>query len=724
MWSCTDNQTCLHQSLVCDGIVHCRDSSDEDPSKCSECPLPFGHKSGSGDANLPCLHRFSGRPICAVPCDGIDDLCQDLLDEQCSNRVDFIVAIAVVLVGAIVLVTVLIERGETTGRKKKVESSELPKENSPKYDGSSSPALLAAKFLQAKSVKREVSSVKRLVARHPQAIKSTLLFLGNHPDLQEAVCKSKCLHGFLLDSLGNSQAELLVWLKNNVGTNSITQRFLDLAEEGLVVKIKLRILPLMTFFSLKVELALLVVRSVMKIFLYYFDFVKDAYILVFLASDGGASDFDSFSTQVVLVSVLLLLLFAVSSAATAASFTKLFSKPKKRFLSTALSLFLPSQAIVKNVLIKWRQQRIAEKFMVEDEARMEIQKMRIRRMEELEAERMEWKRLWTKLRNVENVLENFPQLVFVLLLSALSTSGTKAVLGRQTSVAVDRNLGLILLSAFLSFKQEFAFCFFSVPVMSTRSLRTLIMGTVRGQVMERDGFVPMPGKVLYGLLAASSLSARSFALLLYFTPSLGLFDCLHHFQMGSIPFHPLVAGEPWDITRTEDGKELEATFIKDAWCALAYHNCICLFKLLSFYRVPVKDPVDLTVLSLSQVYMALPFILAAFLALNATFMVAISRKFREVRKKRKKVIFLKTVILFCSGPLDPSALPRGFPGPPSRALLRLGSHCQVKKEALAVRVGGGGESGNLMPAKLRPLRARLHSSLQVKTWVIFLALTY
>ena len=108
MWSCTDNQTCLHQSLVCDGIVHCRDSSDEDPSKCSECPLPFGHKSGSGDATLPCLHRFSGRPICADPCDGIDDLCQDLLDEQCSNRVDFIVAIAVVLVGAIVLVTVLI----------------------------------------------------------------------------------------------------------------------------------------------------------------------------------------------------------------------------------------------------------------------------------------------------------------------------------------------------------------------------------------------------------------------------------------------------------------------------------------------------------------------------------------------------------------------------------------------------------------------------------------
>jgi hypothetical protein len=44
-------------------------------------------------ATFSCKHRYTGNWICAVPCDGHDDLCQDFEDEKCdlSTSLVFIV---------------------------------------------------------------------------------------------------------------------------------------------------------------------------------------------------------------------------------------------------------------------------------------------------------------------------------------------------------------------------------------------------------------------------------------------------------------------------------------------------------------------------------------------------------------------------------------------------------------------------------------------------------
>ena len=84
MYKCAENQTCVHQSLVCDGRPHCPDASDESEALCSQCPRSFGFPVDKlSSATFSCRHRYTGRRICAVPCDGHDDLCLDFEDENC-----------------------------------------------------------------------------------------------------------------------------------------------------------------------------------------------------------------------------------------------------------------------------------------------------------------------------------------------------------------------------------------------------------------------------------------------------------------------------------------------------------------------------------------------------------------------------------------------------------------------------------------------------------------
>jgi len=87
MFNCNINSTqCIHRDLICNGHFDCDDKSDEDPDICSKCPPKIGYPAEKLKyATFPCLHRYTNRSICAVPCDGIDDLCAEFLDENCET---------------------------------------------------------------------------------------------------------------------------------------------------------------------------------------------------------------------------------------------------------------------------------------------------------------------------------------------------------------------------------------------------------------------------------------------------------------------------------------------------------------------------------------------------------------------------------------------------------------------------------------------------------------
>jgi hypothetical protein len=54
-------------------------------------------------ATFSCKHRYTGHWICAVPCDGIDGLCEDFEDEKCDLGTSRIV-IALLVCGLLLLI--------------------------------------------------------------------------------------------------------------------------------------------------------------------------------------------------------------------------------------------------------------------------------------------------------------------------------------------------------------------------------------------------------------------------------------------------------------------------------------------------------------------------------------------------------------------------------------------------------------------------------------------
>ena len=115
MFNCSDSHHCIHKDLVCDGHVQCDDGSDEDEDLCKVCPTPGKNPA----ATFSCIHRYTNKRICAVPCDQKDDLCKNNEDEICEllskSYLALIAGILIVLIAVTgeVLVCLLVSQSDS-----------------------------------------------------------------------------------------------------------------------------------------------------------------------------------------------------------------------------------------------------------------------------------------------------------------------------------------------------------------------------------------------------------------------------------------------------------------------------------------------------------------------------------------------------------------------------------------------------------------------------------
>ena len=78
------------------------------------------------------------------------------------------------------------------------------------------------------------------------------------------------------------------------------------------------------------------------------------------------------------------------------------------------------------------------------------------------------------------------------------------------------------------------------------SIKTCVLSRYKQVNFSKEGFLPAVGQILLILSSLASILARVGSILLYFTPSLGLLDLMHHWKQEKTRYRPKSAGGPYE----------------------------------------------------------------------------------------------------------------------------------------------------------------------------------
>ena len=598
MWPCEDGTLCLHDSLVCDGIEHCGDGSDENKTLCATCPRNFGYpgRERRQSATLSCMHRFTERPICATPCDGIDDLCKGLTDEDCSTSLEILAMLyGISLIFSIVAVFLLVVFVTwRLSRRSAVEDREEIFLQMPGLECLVQRLLRVAFKIQTPEPNTKMSSLcRRIVHRTVGGGKDDLaqfwllLQVLETFNSDASVQASKELYQDLMRVHNGSTLLTLEWLREHLGTNSAVAAFIDRGENSLGTRALEKIKEctnvtncLLHWFGMVWNCTMLFA----KVSLYYFDYVKDIW-LILLLSNQPVLTWSSFRAQLIVLSILSLVLTGLANTASVIANKTIKLGKLEKLLSSLLVVFIPAQLMIWNTYLKLKKKHLTYTF----HTTQALSALKLKEVEDLESKRLSCQKLLVEFKRNENIFENALQLTILIILSALSITETKTVQDEQTSMGIEKVPALVVISA-------------------VASLRTLIFGTLAHIKMEKDGFLPIPGKLILILHIAVSVASRALAIVFYFTPTLGLFDALYHRKMGSMPMGAGAGSLIFDIARHND-THFAITKMEDAWRPI--------------------DLESLTLFSLAEHYVALWILLCLCCLVNAASMLALVPKFRR-----------------------------------------------------------------------------------------------
>ncbi len=291
----------------------------------------------------------------------------------------------------------------------------------------------------------------------------------------------------------------LYFLKT-LGTNEQAKFFFEAVDDSLVFRLQLR---LQQIFWTPPGALLSHAKFAVLTVLYYADFLKDVYLIVhfkgkMLPADRGLvdSNTDSFLLAVfyaIVASVCVAEVANVITWVTSAIFKKSMATAKK-VMSLLLTPLLPGLTQYwEDVLLKAAEQKHYREKSHDYESWMQIKRLG-----------GQLRRLRTQFRSNENVAEHFVQLTLLLILICVDRSDSRTV----------ENLSKVLLGDVNTF----------LLISAVLSVLSLVSGHVFYLDGHLNGHLSVKGKAILFAYYLASCVGRVVAVLLFLTPSLGLFN--------------------------------------------------------------------------------------------------------------------------------------------------------------------------------------------------------
>ena len=601
MWKCHDGSQCIHNSLVCDGNIHCNDFSDEEVGLCKICPKTLGFvKSGiPEEATYSCKHRHTGRWICSIPCNNQDDLCLDEIDEQCLKPNLIIIHACTVLgllIGSLILGK-LLSLQSNVGNTEHDEIYELVAEcldillANNQNDQSQKQDQLEQVFKTLFSLDGEVLKLDVLLA----------VFQNGKKDDAEIKANVKLVKN-VLQNMHTNDVEVLRCLQKNLGSMadfyfSITEpgcftKLIERCKDGLnpiyqPIQVKINkftsccknILPCSNQdgpCKLSLSLVMMILKATAKIAVHYVDLLKDLIFVGFLLT----SDFIKW--EIYNFGFIFILLFLSSIVVTEVVNLVIFlnhdfKASNKRSLSILFkclfTVLMPGFSIFMTEWHSYKLEMECEHYSTlqnndQDNTKKKSCLFSIQFHSKMAKE---WTGLYATVKKSENVTENFPQFCLLAIFPILKQSDSRSIEGLQ-ELLNDTNSTLVIISA-------------------VWSLLTLARVPLLYESHIWQGFQSFPGKILLALYMGLGAVARAFGILTFFTPSLGLLNTLQHWKMGNLP--AVQSSGVIAVVKQINGTYQPVPF-QDFWkqiyqlkdvIILNHHECFLIFSCLAFLNL-------------------------------------------------------------------------------------------------------------------------------------------
>ena len=378
-----------------------------------------GHDRGrvlfdySRSATFPCIHKITKNPICATPCNGILEMCEDDSDEMCQGP-----GLAIVLAGTLSLTIIFLSTAFIVGDSENKESKEV-------YE-------LPNYFKSVKADELDISFLK-----------TRLSFYKSNNDTSEAI--KLAMKFYKTNSLPNkthySKDEHLMDI---LGTDETTYFFYDCVDGAIGVKISLFFHDHISSLhkvcaNMHLKTAWNIGLCIASISIRYSDLPKDLLLIYVIWLQLGNYGYGSFPAGLFWTLVSSIVVTEIINSFTIMIYTSISSCKWKRVMMIVMTPFLPAFYMYTNLKLKLKLFNLVRK------QHTQLVQVVAERKQCYEKNCNQFQILAAKLQCTENVVENLTQLTILLLITLLGHTSTKAV-DNIANIFVEKNkyLGVVL----------------------------------------------------------------------------------------------------------------------------------------------------------------------------------------------------------------------------------------------------------------------------------------